>query len=109
MRITVMRQCKQLFLKLLLVIELCLCGYIYVWGKNGLICIFYKQRENAALEYSVKILEDEIMNIECDIAAWQHDDFYKEKIAREQLQMARDGDEIFYIGHDMCKKEGAGR
>jgi len=30
--------------------------------------------------------------------AWQTDDFFKEKVAREQLQMARKGDELFYIG-----------
>jgi hypothetical protein len=43
-------------------------------------------------------MKDEIEQLEQEIYAWQTDDFYKEKVAREQLQMARKGDELFYIG-----------
>ena len=39
-------------------------------------------------------LKNEIAQLEKEMYAWQTDDFYKEKIAREQLQMARKGDEL---------------
>lgn len=81
-----------------LAVELCLCCYCYIWGKNGLIGIFYKRQENAAFEHKITALEDEIVQLEQEIIRWQTNDFYKEKIAREQLQMARADDEIFYIG-----------
>jgi hypothetical protein len=42
-------------------------------------------------------LEKEIAEIEITIKAWQENPFLYEQVAREQLCMARDGEEIYYI------------
>ena len=57
-----------------------------------------QKKERVALEMQLKQLQKEIDALEEEIYVWQTDDFYKEKIAREQLQMARKGDKLFYIG-----------
>lgn len=93
-----MKQIKHMVMKVVFVVEVCLFGYVYLCGKNGFQMFFEKRRENAALAKTVSVLENEVAQIEFEMNRWQSDDFFKEKIAREQLQMARDGDEIFYIG-----------
>ena len=49
------------------------------------------------MSVSTDQLQQEVKTIQEDIDLWKTDDFYKEKIAREQLQMARKGDKLFYI------------
>jgi cell division protein FtsB len=89
---------KKIFMRLLLMAEMVALGYLYFFGTNG-IEVLQKQRVAVVnLEKNVVELKSEIEKLEQEIYAWQTDDFYKEKVAREQLQMARKGDELFYIG-----------
>lgn len=93
-----MVRAKKIVMRLFLIVEMAAFGYLYVCGKNG-IQILQKQKAAVAdLQTNVVQLKKEIDQLEGEIYAWQTDDFYKEKIAREQLQMARKGDELFYIG-----------
>ncbi len=89
---------KQLCMRLLLVIEMAGFGYLYIFGNNGMQALGVQRAIVLDLEKNVAQLKDEIELLKNDIYAWQTDDFYKEKVAREQLQMARKGDELFYIG-----------
>jgi cell division protein FtsB len=85
-------------MRLLLLVEMAGFGYLYMYGTNGMQTLA-KQRETViTLENNVVKLKNDIEHLEEEIYAWQTDDFYKEKVAREQLQMARKGDELFYIG-----------
>lgn len=85
-------------MRLFLVLEMTTFGYLYFFGNNG-IQILNKQCAGVVdLERNIGQLKNEIEHIEQEMYAWQTDDFYKEKVAREQLQMARKGDELFYIG-----------
>ena len=89
---------KKICMRLLLLVEMAGFGYLYVYGINGM-QVLAQQRETVInLEKNVIELKSEIEKLEEEIYAWQTDDFYKEKVAREQLQMARKGDELFYIG-----------
>jgi cell division protein FtsB len=93
-----MIQVKKIFMRLLLVAEMAVFGYLYFFGTNG-ISVLQKQREVVSdMQKNIITLKKEIGQLEHEIYAWQTDDFYKEKVAREQLQMARKGDELFYIG-----------
>jgi cell division protein FtsB len=89
---------KQILIRLFLFVELTAFGYVYMCGKNGFYVLQAQKNAVAQLQQSVDQLKKEIMIIEEEIVAWETDDFYKEKVAREQLQMARKGDEIFYVG-----------
>ena len=89
---------KRLILRIALLAEMCAFGYIYVYGKNGLQSLQQQRFIVGELEKNIAKINDEVTLLEKEIYAWQTDDFYKEKVAREQLQMARKGDELFYIG-----------
>ena len=89
---------KKLFMKTALLLEMIAFGHIYLFGNNGIQA--YRDQKNVVedLKKDILVLDNEIAQLQKEIYAWQNDDFYKEKVAREQLQMARKGDELFYIG-----------
>src|SRR5579872_637638 len=89
---------KKLFVRLLLCFEMCVFGLLYIVGKNGLQLLQKQKQELQQLNTHMLQLQSDISLLENDIHVWQTNDFYKEKIAREQLQMARKGDKLFYIG-----------
>jgi cell division protein FtsB len=93
-----MMRIKKLLLRVVVMVEMIGFGYLYFFGNNGM-SVLQKQREDVvALRQLVVQLQGDVDQLENEIYAWQTDDFYKEKVAREQLQMARKGDEIYYIG-----------
>lgn len=89
---------KKIIMRLLLMVEMAALGYLYFFGTNGIEALQKQRGVVVNLEKNVVNLKHEIEQLEQEIYAWQTDDFYKEKVAREQLQMARKGDELFYIG-----------
>jgi cell division protein FtsB len=89
---------KKAFMRLLLMAEMTALGYLYFFSTNGIEALQKQRAVVTHLEKNVVELKKEIEHLEQEMHAWQTDDFYKEKIAREQLQMARKGDELFYIG-----------
>lgn len=89
---------KKLCIRVLLLVEMVGFGYLYYFGNNGIQSLHKQQDIVIDLQKNVVALKNEIDQLEHEIYAWQTDDFYKEKVAREQLQMARKGDEIYYIG-----------
>jgi len=88
---------KRMLLQLLLVVEGCTFAYVYLHGNNGLYTLQCLCNENKGLEQKIDQLSGEIVQLEYEIAEWKINDFYKEKVAREQLQMSRKDDEIYYI------------
>lgn len=89
---------KPTMLKITLMIEMCVFGCMYIFGKNGLQLLDVQKKELHALRTILEELQKEVVGIESEMSAWQAYDFYKEKVAREQLQMARKGDKLFYRG-----------
>ena len=89
---------KKAVMRLFLVAEMMAFGYVYVYGKNGLQLLRKQKHVVSELKENIVQLDGEVASLEKEMYVWQSDDFYKEKIAREQLQMARKGDELFYIG-----------
>lgn len=89
---------KKIFMRVLLVVEMVAFGHIYFFGRNGFNVLQNQRNGVVELQNNIVMLDQEVALLEKEIYVWQTDDFYKEKIAREQLQMARKGDELFYIG-----------
>lgn len=65
---------------------------------DGLASIRDKQLENKRLAHSTELLVEEIKKLENETQQWEQNPFYREKVAREQLQMARPTDEVYYVG-----------
>jgi cell division protein FtsB len=89
---------KKAAMRLFLILEMVAFGYLYIAGKNGMQSLGNQRSAVVVMEHKIAQLNTEVVSLEKEIYVWQTDDFYKEKVAREQLQMARKGDELFYIG-----------
>ncbi len=92
-----MKIAKRLVTRLLFASELVLFSWAYMSGGQGLQAIWFCEQENRALEASIAQLQADNAALDHELQAWQHHPFYKEKIARELLQMARPADTIYYL------------
>ncbi|MDR3646089.1 MAG: septum formation initiator family protein [Candidatus Babeliales bacterium] len=88
---------KKLFLRAILFVEILIFGFTYLFGSNGLYYLKDLDKENHQLNNEVLNLKSEISSIESQINEWSTDPFYKEQLAREKLQLARENEKIFYI------------
>lgn len=89
---------KKIIFNAILTIEIISFIALYVGGKNGLHVLQAQYTALDKLSNTISAIEGEIQALEKEIVEWNSNDFYKEKIAREKLQMARKTDKLFYIG-----------
>jgi cell division protein FtsB len=90
-----MKTFTQNLLKWLLVVEFTMFLSVYFFGPHGMQLLYSMEKENNVLENTIQKLNNEITELTTEIALFEQYDFYKEKIAREQLQMARKGETIY--------------
>jgi len=88
---------RRMLLQLLLLAEGGIFVYVYLYGNNGHYALQQLCNENKQLEEKIDQLSQEVVQLKQEITEWEINDFYKEKVAREQLQMSRKNDEIYYI------------
>ena len=88
---------KQLVARLFLCGEIVLLIVFYWWGLQDR--VYYRQlcHDNECLEKERLIILAEIVGLQKQVVLWQRSPFFKEKIAREKLQMARKNDHIYYV------------
>lgn len=91
-----MKELPYRLLKLFLYIECLIFAFLYIAGTNGLQALKQLKRENRALSQDIKQVLQEVSTLQNEIADWHKYPYYKEKIAREQLQMMRKN-EIIYL------------
>ena len=89
---------KQIVMRTILMVEMVVFVHLYIFGKNGLQLLQVQKKQLQELQATAQTLHNDVELLEQEIFAWETNDFYKEKIAREQLQMARKDDKLFYIG-----------
>lgn len=88
---------KQKIIQLFFVIEVMVFAGVYLFGAQGIQALLRLKRDNNELDKEIKALQTEVAHLEQQIDVWNAHPFYKEKIAREQLQMARPDDQIYYL------------
>lgn len=86
---------KRTVLHGLFLIEVALVCWFYYYGASGIREIHHLQQENKRIEENIAFVQRDITECERELIVRHNDPFYKEKIAREQLHMARDGEEIY--------------
>ena len=84
-------------LKILLIVECVFFVIAYFTGTQGLSALRQLQKENAVIKEEITLVEKEISELQSAIDDWHHYPYYKEKIAREQLQMMRKNETIYII------------
>lgn len=92
-----MARSKKWISRIFLLGEVLIVFGIYFFGVDGLPKLYKLRDENSTLEEEIVALSKEIAGLDNEMIAWNTDPFYKERVAREQLQMAREQDEIFFI------------
>lgn len=84
-------------IKLFLSLEIVTISFFYLFGVQGLPTLYRLKQENLTIEKEIQGLKLEVAELEKTIQEWHHYPYYKEKIAREQLQMAQQGDSVYYV------------
>lgn len=79
------------------IIELVLFTGYYLMGANGMLAMFAMNKEIGSAQREISLLKDEVHHLQNHIALQKKHPFFKEKIAREQLQMAHENEEIYII------------
>lgn len=69
----------------------------FIRGPQGLRSLSDMYVEQSAMQEGLAQLTQEVAGLKQDVDNWNKHSFHKEKIAREQLQMARPDDEVFYL------------
>ncbi len=80
-----------------LTLEVIIFGVVYLFGSHGMQQLSLMAQANADLQQEVTILKQHLEQLELQLKAWTQDNFYLEKKAREQLHMARPGEQIYHI------------
>ncbi len=92
-----MKTVKQMAFRIFFALEIIIFTSVYIFGPQGIYVLRAMHQENSVLEKTIEGLHLEIKELEDQIVAWKTYPFYKEKIAREQLQMARKDDQVYYL------------
>ena len=80
----------------LLSLEIIIFLLIYIYGSYGLREISVLKKENNQLQGTITQLQQDIADCKVELENISHP-FYKEKIAREQLQMAHKDDIVILL------------
>ncbi len=86
---------KRTMMRLAFTAEVMLFSWFYYYGVCGMKEIYQLQQENDGIEQHIEMVQRDIVGRECELKSWLSDPFYKEKWAREQLHMAKEGEEIY--------------
>jgi len=90
-----MKELKRLIIRIGLGLEILVFTLYYLFGNQGVLTIMSVGSQIHAIEKEIVALNVEVMSLQRQIVLQKTCPFYKEKIAREQLQMARADDEIY--------------
>lgn len=89
---------KRRFLRLFFTAEVAIFSWFYIYGTNGIMAISKIRKENDEIKKQLIVKQEHIVALEKEVLAWQTEPFYKEKVAREQLQLARENEQIYCVG-----------
>lgn len=92
-----MKKIKKICMRVFFGTEIVLFAYVYLFGSHGMRALMNIEQEKVQLATDISGLQAEVRCLEKTIAQWDAHPFYKEKIAREQLQMAGKNEEIYYV------------
>jgi cell division protein FtsB len=92
-----MKEVKRRILRILLVAEMLGLSGWYMLSTGGVRALKKASWHNEQLLHEIKELERETLALKEEIEEREKDSFYKEKIAREELQMAREDEEIYLL------------
>ena len=91
-----MKEVKKRALRVFLAMEIASVGCYYLFGTFGLQALKRATRQNDELLQDLKLIEHEVTTLATELDERSNNPFYKESIARKELQMAYEN-EIIYL------------
>ncbi len=88
---------KRHILRIVFASEVLIFVGMYLLSPHGVRALRSMQKENEQVAVKIAELQKELQTLEAEVAEWDNNSFYKEKIAREQLQMAKSSDEVYFL------------
>ena len=88
---------KQHVARIFLAGELIVFVGFYLFGTNGVYALLNLKSDICALQNQAAELKTDVAHLSSTLALQKKHPFFQEKIAREQLQMARSDEEIYLI------------
>lgn len=92
-----MKDLKRSGLRLLIGAEIVVVSFWYLCSAGGLPAVQEADRINAGLLEELKVLEADNAALERELDDRTHNPFYKESIARQELQMAHDNETVYVL------------
>ena len=92
-----MKTMKKTFLRIFFSVEIVVFLCINLFGPHGIKAFIQMHEKNIKIKQETVQLKGMIATLDQDISAWHDNSFYKEKIAREALQMARRDEQVYYV------------
>lgn len=92
-----MKELKRKALRIFLCAEIAVVVLYYLLGSFGLHALKSASANNHQLLEDLKSLETEIASLSCELDERKDNPFYKEMIARKELQMAYENETIYFI------------
>jgi len=92
-----MKEMKRTMLRLFFTLEVIIFTGVYFFGAHGMSHVWRLKKEINGIQQDIATLENEVQTMHNKIARWKSHPYEQEKLAREQLQMARPGEKIYYI------------
>lgn len=96
---------KRSLLWFLVGIESCVFLITYLVGSHGIQKTRLLKKELVQVQEQKHTVQAEIDDLAKTIHQWQTNDFYVEKLAREQLQMARPTEQLYVITHQTQEEQ----
>lgn len=81
----------------LLVAEVVIFGFVYLFGSHGIKQLETAKKENLALQVEVDELKISVQELQNKLQNWETDNFHKEKVARERLHMSRPNEHTYHL------------
>lgn len=88
---------KKFIIPFFLLIEIICCGIYYVYASHGLSYLIAFSHANNDVLIAIKVIQHDIELLKEHIQDSAIYPYYKEKIAREQLQVMLPDERVFYI------------
>ncbi len=93
----VMKELKRTALQVIIGFEVALVLFFYLFGKGGIHALRHADALNKELLSEIKQLDEEIAQLQEELDERQKNPFYKESIARKELQMAYKNETVYLL------------
>lgn len=87
---------KQKIYLTLFMLEIIVLVYVYWFGKDGMHTLSTLSQEQKTIRQKNEKIAAQSERLKDKITQWQENDFFYEKVAREELNMSRKQDTIYY-------------